>query len=259
MNSDSQNPENPLAAYDPELGVPPTPEMERAWMELSENPDGQDRHELKCAFDRSFREAFSSYQAPAELKAALLEELVPSTLSTVRADERPPSRVWIHSLVLGGIAATIMLASIFFTFFVNPWKARETEQLKLIVTGINASLENRTNTMQRVDSIEEAAAIFSEAHVETPIVLPEGLVGKATFACSILDIDGVRISMACIRHDTGTYHLFTFDRSDLPNQEDILQPIFEEFVKYRTMTWTDDHLIYVLATRAPESAIRSLL
>lgn len=261
MEKDSQNHFRELTAYDPALGLPPTEAIQAALEASLRDPDLRTFHEAEQAFDTAFREKLREIPVPEGLAARILQAQAQARAAGAGIAESAPPRSrgwWTHVALLGSMAAAIFVLTLVYTFFINPFDARETPELTAIVASIESSLHHHGG-MYFSEDYSELVRYLSESSAPIPEVLPTGIAPESSFACREMTIDGKRVAMLCFKRENATFHLFTLSRDALPELANILRPVITEFDKNRCATWTDERNIYVLATSAPRQVLLSAL
>lgn len=91
-------------------------------------------------------------------------------------------------------------------------------------------------------------------------VLPAGLEGKPGVGCQVLDWNGKKVTLICMRTDqSGFVHLFVINRTDLPNPPPQGAPLFAKAGDWMTAAWTLGDKSYLLTGRTDRDTLASLL
>ena len=91
-------------------------------------------------------------------------------------------------------------------------------------------------------------------------VLPAGLSGFPGHGCLVLNWQGKRVSMICLRtQSNGIVHLFVIDRLDLRGAPPPGTRQFAAAGEWMTASWTQDDKTYLLTGRADRTALEKML
>ncbi|CAN5875517.1 hypothetical protein BH11VER1_BH11VER1_32630 [soil metagenome] len=216
-----------LAAEDAKLG---------AWLEK------------RTAFDQQVSEAMNEIVVPSALRAQLLQTLEKE--SPVRKSGGFMPIFWLAA------AAVLMLgaASLW-------WKGSD---------GMPAWKSDALAMVQKIDAgqmpldhmspqLAELKALLAQAKSPAPLNLPKNFDLMKSLGCKKFEVAGHPASVICFHLDgQGEAHLVVFNQKDLEKAPLQHQPTFEGHGKWQVVTWSDGALSYLVATKAPESALRQL-
>ncbi len=230
-------------------------------------PDGQD------ATDPRFVEALEQVRLEPELAAWFAQERrIDSALGgKIREQARPPVHLkaailaaaaitrpapwfrrpsWITAAAAAFAGALILLSS-----FIPKQGGNDFASFREEMTEILGSKQFQLDHL--TPSASEAQAWLADQRVD--FVLPAGLDGKPTMGCRVIEWHGHKVSLVCFGLDGGeTAHLFTIDRSSLPNPPPE-QAQFAVVDRWTAAGWTSGNKVYLLASSRGESGLRKVL
>lgn len=250
-----------LHAYDPARGAPPTPEIAEACETAQQIPALRARHEAELDFDAAMREHVARIPTPPNLAARIKAAQAARHGPTPAPVETSPKQRswWLHMGLLGSLSAALVLLTLAWTFFFNPFEARATPELQAFLADVQSSFGSGEEGTFRAQSYPALASHLQAEQAPLPLALPPGLKRESSFACREVKVNGHTVAMLCFRSKDQTYHLFTFSRTALPRQEDIGKPVLFDHDNRACATWTDRQNIYLLTTKASRRELEEVL
>lgn len=260
MSTDRHTPFHHLQAYDPACGEPPTPEISEALEVSMRDPALRAAHEAEIALDHAMRSRLAKIPVPADLATRIKAAHARAAGPTPAPPERLPRQSWLHFSLLGSIAAALIMLTLAYTFFLNPFEARATPELQAFIEKAETAFDDYGPAdLAGLNRFAEFVAYLENSSAPVPSVLPTGLNAETSVACRRVLVDGVPVAILCFRREGEVFHLFTFQRSALPDQQDILRPVVKENGKRCRATWTDRENVYFLMTSAPRRSLETVL
>lgn len=228
----------------------------------------------EVAFDDRMRSALKeAIPVPQGLKdrilAACAEHVADTTDSSVPfrsgdpedsqgQEEVPRGSWWLHTSLFAAAAIIVMGLTLFATFGNRSFGQINDPNLKSALVQLEA-FSGSPREMHIPRSYDDLKAYIQTASAPFPSRVSGNLPVEGSFACTVVDINGNKVSMVCFDVGGSTYHLFTLRREDFPNQRDIPRAAIGTLGEHCCATWTNEDQIHILTARAPEEAFRRLL
>ncbi len=206
--------------------------------------------------DFRIRGAFASIAVPADLKTNCLsvyDRLVDSAGKTADNNRNFLIRPWMY-------AAAAAIAIMLLIQVTSPDFDQDTRSASSIVPGVShAGVGNLLNDLGRQfgsfgnyhhqpGGIAEAASFFENKNAPVSNFLTANFFDIVPDGCRILDIQGYRVSMVCLRTEP-FMHLFIVPKEALGG-EALTRPIESEVNAVSFLAWTDGDQLLILATRS---------
>jgi len=225
------------------------PEFTEALAQAGRDPALKQWIEDQRHFDSAVAARLQSLPVPADLRSRIL---------TGGRVSRPAP--WFSARRLWAIAAMLVLfAGLGFWFSVGSGRAGDQWQ-----DGALAALSGLVSGRETFDVESPNVADLQQwlrAH-ESPVAgeLPASVERLASLGCKTITWHGHPISLICFRGPGGELvHLAMTDRSGLENPPPEARPVYGMRDGWQTASWSQGDMAMMLITKAPESALRSLL
>lgn len=202
----------------------------------------------RTQFDQQVSQAVNEIGVPAGLREQLLQSM--ERESPTKKPGRMMPVIWLAA------AATLMLgaASLW-------WKASD---------GMPGWKSDALAMVQKIDAgqmpldhmspqLTELKTLLAGVKSPVPVNLPKNFDPLESLGCKTFEAAGHRASVICFKLDGhGEAHLVVFNQPDLEKAPPQHQPVFEVQGDWQIVTWSDGAKSYLVATKAPESALRKL-
>jgi hypothetical protein len=234
--------------------------LHAAAQQLQKDPELNSWLEREQEFDRLFARQVRSVPVPADLRERILSQasvrgsLLDTTPPAVAASGRRPKN-WLHLSFFTGSGVLAASIALFFTFFFNPSASKVSPELKALISESNFMQQSPVD-LQLLDDYNSMLQLIASTGGAIPSFLPAMLSADQSFGCSTVRLQDQMVGLLCFRVDDATYHLFTIDRTGMPQQEDLPKPVFASYPGFSSATWTCRRNIYVLASPTDVSSIR---
>lgn len=232
------------------------------------------RGDARDAADPHFAEALRQADADPALAAWLAEELerdqavrrklrampVPEGLRERILSRRPAARVaaagtprpWL------ALAATVVLLAA----VAAVWLGRDRRPVDFV--NYRAQMIEVLQGPMRLDyrhlELAEVQRWLAEHQTPVPTAIPTALRQESDIGCRQLMWNNRPVALVCfIGRGDRAVHLFAIRRAALPDAPDPATPLFASVNGWSTATWVRDDVVYLLASRLEESALRKLL
>ncbi|HXG47238.1 MAG TPA: hypothetical protein VNO52_06415 [Methylomirabilota bacterium] len=232
------------------------------------------RGDARDAADPHFAEALRQADADPALAAWLAEELerdeavrrklravpVPEGLRERILSQRPTGpvasarsyRSWL------ALAATVVLLAA----VAAVWLGRDRRPVDFV--HYRAQMIEIVQGPMRLDyrhlELAEVQRWLAEHQAPVPTAIPTALGQEPDVGCRQLMWNNRPVALVCfIGRGDRVVHLFAIRRVALPDAPDSAAPLFASVNGWSTATWTQDDIVYLLASRLEESALRKLL
>jgi hypothetical protein len=107
--------------------------------------------------------------------------------------------------------------------------------------------------------LADIKTLLSQTNSPAPVHLPSNFDALKSLGCKTFEAAGHRASVICFNlNGYGEAHLVVLNRHDLEKAPSQHQPTFEGHGEWQVVTWSDGAQSYLVATKAPESALRQL-
>lgn len=255
-----------LESYRPGEGLEADPEVQEA-LELAKNDaDFAAIRDEITAFDKAFGEKLRSIDVPSDL----LDKILVAAEEQDKVEAFPEQKKkdifhWFHPAAFAAAAAIILLLALSFTFWSPPGNVPATDRVMTaginpvlqIANGLYENLSPSFKSQERTEIVEYLKAQGGTV----PVSLPQGFSWDHTFACDVVDVDGIKVSLICFLGPDmkNAMHLFTFRKSDFPEVEMTPRPAFRKASQSTSAAWTSEEDIHVLYSDGGEKNLRTLL
>lgn len=256
-----------LETYRPGEGLESDPEIREALELASRDPELAAIREEATAFDEAFREKFRDIEVPDNLFEDILESAEKHRAAKRFSGEKPRNIItgWFHPAAFAAAAAIILLLALSFTFRDSPAPSPLAE--RTMTAGVNPVLQLASSLYEnkkpsfKSSNHDEILGFVHQRGGLVPASFPEGFAWDRTFACDVIDVDGVKISMICFLGPDmkNAMHLFTFRKADFPGVNIPPKPSVQEIEDYGCASWANQEEIMVLFSDAGPENLRSVL
>jgi hypothetical protein len=257
MQESSQDHRDPLHAYDPARGEPPTEACAEAVEASLADHALRAWWDAEQSFDRAFGRKLGDLPVPADLPGRILRAAAEEAKVTPfrPAVEQTGGNRW-HWSSFAGAAAMVVFLALFFTFVrPNPAAAVPNQEVRTVMASLAGVLEGRTVETERRDGFAELVSHLQTQGAPVPKFIPAGLPQEGGFACAHFEVNGIPVGMLCFRVDDGVYHIFTIERRHFPQQREIPRQVVIQFGDHHCAAWTREDQLYILATREPQEKL----
>lgn len=204
----------------------------------------------RTEFDQQVSQAMGEMVVPAGLREKLLASMVQESQLNQKKPAVLLPVIWLAA------AAVLMLgaASLWWKSSdgMPGWKSDALAMVQKIEDG-QMPLDHMSPQLAPLKTL------LAQAKSPAPGNLPRNFDPLKSLGCKTFKADGHPASVICFNLDgQGEVHLVVFNHQDLENAPPQHQPTFEGHGEWRIVTWSDGAQSYLMATKAPESALRQL-
>jgi hypothetical protein len=256
-----------LGAWRPNGADSSNPEFSEALAQAGRDPILKQWFEDQREFDSAIATRLQSLPVPADLRSRIL--------TGARVSRPAP---WYTPRRLWAIAAMFLLFAALRLWFslrsphpsesqyanslpsaqISPGSADQWQDEALAaLAGLVSGRENFDARSPRVAELEQRLRASG-----SPVTgdLPAALQRLASLGCKTVNWHGHPISIICFHGPDGQMvHLAMTSRSGLDNPPPGASPVYAIRDGWRTATWTQGDMAFMLVTKAPESQLRTLL
>jgi len=209
------------------------PQFAAAMEQMRKDPELSKWFQEQCTFDALFVSAVEGIPVPRDLKASLL-----AAQKTVRLP------VW-HGWPIRMAAAAVFVTLLALSFFWLKKGGADFGHYRQEI--VEASWDHSPHSEQHVKTLAEAQQWLAQQQAPSAFTLPSGLTGSEILGCRVLDWRGQRVSFICFSEGMNHRHLFVIDSPALRNLPTPSAPDFEKCAGWKTISWSHDEKLYVLA------------
>ncbi len=226
----------------------PQDAAEEARALATKDPELEEWLEKRTGFDQQVSRAMDEIVVPAGLRERLLQSM--------EQEVAPKKSGKIFPLLWLAAAAVLLLGSASLWWRSNEglpgWKADALAMIEKIDAG-QMPLDHMS------PQLRELKALLAQAKSPAPVNLPKNFDPLKSLGCKVFEAAGHRASVICFHLDGhGEAHLVVFNQQDLEKAPPQHQPTFEGYGEWHVVTWSDGAQSYLVATKAPESALKRL-
>lgn len=269
-----------LETYRPGEGMEADPEVRLALQLAEVDPELAGLRSEIESFDASMRDCLRSIPVPADLKGNILAAMrankvvaFPESAAAAAAHSSNAWARWFHPAAFGAAAAIVILLALTFTF----WQRPVPGPAPLEVAGLEperASVGDISALMDKAHTLysslrptfksnqgEEILKYLRNRGSVVPTSLPGDVDWDRSFACDVVMIDGVEVSIVCFKapDNSRTMHLFTFQRSAFPGLQLPGTPEIHDNPGGCCAAWGTEDQVHVLFSDKGEDNLRKVL
>jgi hypothetical protein len=237
-----------LQSYRPGLDGPNDPQFAGALRMLDENRELARWWEEEQAFDKAIATHVAALPEPFGLKTRIL--------ARAAAPQRFRFARWMVGLA-GAAAVLFLLAQV-----ADVWRNTKVASVALPdYADEMVSFVKMPPPLELMSSDLSAIEHFvSTKDAIVPADMPPRLAALDPVGCRILSFRGHDVTLICFKRDNGGLaHLFTVDRSVLPQVKPGDPVAFERAGEWMTATWSEKDRVYMIAVEGDEATARRFL
>jgi hypothetical protein len=237
-----------LTACRPNGGDANDPEFAEAFAQATHDPHLKIWLEHERRFDSAMARHLQAVAVPADLRSRIL--------TGGRVSQPAPNvslrRLWAIATMLIAFAGL----AIWFTgaplVVPNGWQDQALATLNQLVAG-KAAFDAQSSNVADLQSWLRAN------NSPTTGALPTGLTHFASLGCKTISWQGRPLSIICFHGPAGELiHLAMMERTSMPNPPPE-QPVYASIDGWNVVSWSHGRMAMMLATKAPEDQLRTLL
>ena len=241
-----------LAAVHDDADRASDPEIGQAFSLLEDNPELNDWLLRERAFDAAVSRKLASVEAPADLKATVMD-LLGGQVS--RSNTPPHSRIrWFQPPVLAAAAAIILIPLLAIQLFTGRANAKSFDTFRSdMVEFANSEIANSNFKLDLEEQdLPKLYAWLNANNATYPVAIPDCIGCHESVGCKIIDWSEDRVTLICLRNGTKqVVHCFVIPRSEIekiPDEERIRATLAVGDLE--TCGWTDQNNLYLLVGSA---------
>lgn len=201
------------------------------------------------AFDRAMCAKLGAVQPPAGLREAILAG------GSVSGAHSPVSRAWWRAPAFVAMAASLaLLAAVSLAL----WPKGASAHAPLIDFALNDTLRN-PHEGQHGKEAAEFQVLLSSANTRLGGGLPVDFQALRDRGCRTVTFEGRELLEVCFKRHGKWFHCYVARVEDFPAVAAKLRPTFRNEGKVSAGAWSDGRHIFIVASRAGQEAIRSLI
>jgi hypothetical protein len=223
---------------------------------IAENPEAAAELDRRRQADFRIRGVFASIAVPADLKStclALYDAAMAPEPVTVGVPRRFFLRPWMYAAAAAVAIFLLVQAPLHDSSDVIPATAAAPSNVShagvsSLLNDLGRQFGSFGNYHHRPEGILGAASYFAEKGAPVNDFLTSGFANVVPDGCRILDVQGYRVSMICLRTEP-FMHLFVVPR-EAAGEMALSGPIESKVHSVSFLAWVDGEQLLILATRS---------